>query len=738
MRENVALKSSTFRREKMFLYKILILVSRIFQWEFKGIALLRIPFLTALYFLFARLSQLIAISPDGIVAVWPPSGVFLGSYFLSAKKDRPYYAASIFVGEIFFAHLVGGFSWSTALVFAVSLVLEGVLTAHLFLNWNQNSFQISNIKHLFKFLAIGPLLIIPLLAFVPSLYLSGSVNAQFWFDWRLWWISDATGMLLMTPLLLSWSEFKWKNISSIHFIKKIEVTFIISSVAGMSYLVFCGPQINQFLQFPYIVYPFLIVAALRCGKMGVSFCLFFLTFISVWGTNSGIGYFGQITQNSTDNVIMMQIFLSVTMVSIFILNTLIQEREIINAELSKNKAFLTGITENSNAMIYVKDLSKRYVHMNREFLDVMNLKYDEVIGKNDSEILLRKAILETDSYETNFNNLGEAKIVEESFKTNGLTKYFLTVKSPLFNAAGKRIAYCGISTDITDRKILQKEKEVLFENEIQAKQKLEQMYLELKRLSLLKDEFLQTVTHELRTPLTAILGWAELLSLKEVSGEIAEQGLNSILRSAQVQSGLIDDLLDISDLLSGTSKNKFEVICFNDVVNDVIQALSSLATSKNISVNYENKIPGFLLDGDLKRIQHCIQNVLGNSLKFTPENGSVNICIKQVNTTIVFEISDNGIGIAPEVLPHIFERFHQADSKLTRKFGGLGLGLSIAKEIVQLHGGEIEAQSEGLNRGACFKMTFPVNQQAAKLQQKDDTEIVFKFEIGQQNLGLNE
>ena len=480
----------------MFSNKVLNLVNHTSQWEFKGIAVPRIIFLTVLYFFFARMSQLIAISPDGIIAVWPPSGVFLGSYLLSAKKDRPYYAASIFVGQIFFAHLVGGFSWSTALVFAVSLVLEGVLTAHLFLNWNQNSFQISNIKQLFKFLAVGPLLIIPLLAFVPSLYLRGTVNAQFWFDWRLWWISDATGMLLMTPLLLSWSEFNWKNSTSIHFIKKIEVTFIISSVAGMSYLVFCGPQLNQFLQFPYIVYPFLIVAALRCGKMGVSFCVFFLTFISVWGTNSGIGYFGQITQNSTDNVIMMQIFLSVTMVSIFILNTLIQERQNINTELLENKAFLTGITENSRAMIYVKDLSKRYVHVNREFLNVMNFKYDEIIGRNDSEILLSKENSEATVYDTSFNNLGESKIVEESFKTNGLTKYFLTVKSPLFNAAGKKIAYCGISTDITDRKILQKEREVLFENEIQAKQKLEQMYLELKRLSLLKDEFLQKVTHE--------------------------------------------------------------------------------------------------------------------------------------------------------------------------------------------------------------------------------------------------
>ena len=241
----------------------------------------------------------------------------------------------------------------------------------------------------------------------------------------------------------------------------------------------------------------------------------------------------------------------------------------------------------------------------------------------------------------------------------------------------------------------------------------------------------------LRTPLTSILGWAELLSLKEVSGEIAEQGLNSILRSAQVQSGLIDDLLDVSDLLFRTSKNKLEAICLNDVVNDVIQALSSLAASKNISVNYENKIPEFLLEGDLKRIQQCIQNVLGNSLKFTPENGCVNICIKQAKSTIVFEISDNGIGIAPEFLPHIFERFQQADSKLTRKFGGLGLGLAIAKEIVQLHGGEIEAQSAGLNRGSCFKLTFPVNHQAAKLQQKDETEVAFKNGNGQLGIVLN-
>src|ERR1044071_1281504 len=216
----------------------------------------------------------------------------------------------------------------------------------------------------------------------------------------------------------------------------------------------------------------------------------------------------------------------------------------------------------------------------------------------------------------------------------------------------------------------------------------------------LKDEFLSTLSHELRTPLTSIIGWTNLMRAGQVRGEVQAQALETIERNAKTQSRLIDDLLDISRIISGKLLLETREVNLDSVISNSIEVVRPAANAKGIQLTYECEPGGKTVSGDSARLQQVAWNLLSNAVKFTPEGGRVSVRLAREGARVKLSVSDTGRGIPAEFLPHVFDRFRQADSATTRAHGGLGLGLAIVRHLAELHGGEVRAESAGEDRGS--------------------------------------
>ncbi len=232
---------------------------------------------------------------------------------------------------------------------------------------------------------------------------------------------------------------------------------------------------------------------------------------------------------------------------------------------------------------------------------------------------------------------------------------------------------------------------------------------EAERLGHMKDEFLATLSHELRTPLNAIQGWATLLRQREVTPEDRTRGLEAIDRNVRAQAQIVSDLLDMSRIISGKIHLEVQLISLHEVINNAIESVRASADAKKIRIRTLLDSSVGFVRGDPNRLQQILWNLLSNALKFTPAGGRVQVILERVNSHVELVVEDTGVGIAPEFLPFVFERFRQADAALTRRHGGLGIGLSIVKTLVELHGGSVRVKSAGENQGASFAIALPVS-----------------------------
>ncbi|HET9711844.1 MAG TPA: HAMP domain-containing sensor histidine kinase, partial [Pyrinomonadaceae bacterium] len=224
----------------------------------------------------------------------------------------------------------------------------------------------------------------------------------------------------------------------------------------------------------------------------------------------------------------------------------------------------------------------------------------------------------------------------------------------------------------------------------------------------IKDEFLATLSHELRTPLTSLLGWSSVLREARRDEKVLNQGLEAIDRNARVQAQLIDDLLDVSRIVSGKLNLDVRPLDISSVTRAAINVVRPAADAKSIKLDYWAQ-PGLgAISADSGRLQQIIWNLLSNAVKFTPHGGQICVRLDQDGSDARISVKDTGQGIDPEFLPRVFDRFRQADSSTTRSFGGLGLGLAIVRHLVELHGGTVSAHSDGVNKGATFSATFPL------------------------------
>jgi signal transduction histidine kinase len=222
-----------------------------------------------------------------------------------------------------------------------------------------------------------------------------------------------------------------------------------------------------------------------------------------------------------------------------------------------------------------------------------------------------------------------------------------------------------------------------------------------------KDAFLATLSHELRTPLNATLGWVQLLRRHISQPRDRDHALDVIERNTRAQVQIVADLLDVSRLVTGQLRLVPAPVLLDEIVNATCESLRQSATARRLSLTVHRERADLTVHADAARLQQVFWNLVANAIKFTPPGGRIDVWVHRSRGGAEVAITDTGVGIAPDVLPNLFQRFQQGDSSTTRRFGGLGLGLAIVRHLVELHGGTVRAESPGLNRGATFVVTLP-------------------------------
>ena len=265
--------------------------------------------------------------------------------------------------------------------------------------------------------------------------------------------------------------------------------------------------------------------------------------------------------------------------------------------------------------------------------------------------------------------------------------------SPIRNSQGIIVGASKIARDITEQK--------------ESQRKLTEALTELKRANQIKAEFLTTLSHELRTPLNAILGWVQLLRDEQNSHDLA-QGLAVIDRNVRTQSQMIEDLLDMGRIEAGKMRLDLQRVDLPAIACASIETARPAAKAKEIRLTSAFANLHGIVTADKDRLQQIVWNLLANAIKFTPRRGRIHVGIQQVDSHVEISVSDTGQGIAPEFLGHVFDRFRQGDATITRREGGLGLGLSIVKHLTELHGGSVSVASPGLGKGAVFGICLPL------------------------------
>lgn len=272
---------------------------------------------------------------------------------------------------------------------------------------------------------------------------------------------------------------------------------------------------------------------------------------------------------------------------------------------------------------------------------------------------------------------------------------------PRYSRSGRFLGMAGNSRDITDRHELELANEQLLRAERVARTAAEST-------ARLKDEFMATISHELRTPLTTVLGWSEVLLQRIPVDDPNYKGIRVIATSGLALKRLIGDMLDLSGMLLGKLKLDMEVLDLAREVGDAVRSLDLAAAERQLDVRLSLPSGDCPVLGDQTRVQQILWNLLSNAAKFTDEGGVIDIVLDKLGNNYRLRITDSGVGIAEEFLPHIFSRFRQADGTTTRRYGGLGLGLSIVQQLVDLHGGTVTASSPGIGGGATFTVLLPV------------------------------
>ncbi|HVG31369.1 MAG TPA: ATP-binding protein [Pyrinomonadaceae bacterium] len=338
-------------------------------------------------------------------------------------------------------------------------------------------------------------------------------------------------------------------------------------------------------------------------------------------------------------------------------------------------------------------------YVNRRALDYFSLDNARVLGAGWQQVVHPEDIGDSLARWRRSLSTGETYEVEFRLRdAGGVYRWHLARALPMRDAEGTIVKWFGTNTDIDDQK---------------------QLYRLAQEANQMKDQFLAVVSHELRTPLTSIMGWAELLRLGILDEKGERHAVEVIENSARSQAQLIGDLLDISRIITGKIRLNVQPLELPPVVEAALDVVRPAAAARSIKLSARYDPRAAKVSGDPDRLQQIVWNLLSNAVKFTPEGGRVEVRLARAGSHAELSVSDTGVGIAPDFIPYVFDRFRQADPSATRAHGGLGIGLAIVRHLAELHGGEVSAESAGDGRGATFRVRLPLLNASANTERRE-------------------
>ena len=380
----------------------------------------------------------------------------------------------------------------------------------------------------------------------------------------------------------------------------------------------------------------------------------------------------------------------------------ITPRKKAEVELKNSEEFNRSIFENSPDCVKILELDGTLHSMNSNGKCLMEIEdFSSYKGKSWTDFWLEENNPAAVEAVENARNGKTGNFIGFSKTAKGAARWWDVSVAPIFDADGKPRRLISTSRDVTGRKEAERERERLLENEKTARRDAE-------IANRLRDEFLATVSHELRAPLNSILGWGRLLEKGNLDEQTSRKAFNTIVRNAESQNRLIEDLLDVSRIISGKLRLEVMTIKPINVVESALETVRPAAEAKGIRIEIKGEGDISHISGDPNRLQQVVWNLLSNAIKFMPPEGEVHLEIQREEDFVEIRVKDTGVGIKEEFLPHVFDRFRQADASSIRKFGGLGLGLAIVRHITEMHGGTVHAESAGENKGSTFIVRLPL------------------------------
>ncbi|MGI8733422.1 MAG: sensor histidine kinase [Pyrinomonadaceae bacterium] len=679
---------------------------RLGSWRYLGL----VGIVSLAYILAADLGLSLASVHTNVSPVWPPTGIAIGALLIFGRRLWPAIALGAFV-----ANLWTDVSTPVAAGIAVGNTLEALTAFHLLTRKSAFDKSLSSIRSVLIFVLFAVVISPIVSATIGNLSLCIGGEAQ-WSDfgqlWLTWWLGDGFGALIVAPALLAWKARSRRPLSSAFLIETgilLILLFLVSMVAFGGWI----PGSDKRYPIAHICLPFLVWAALRLGQRTTTAATLLLSGVAVWGTSRGYGSF--IHGGPNESLLLLQIFIGTAALLTYLLYAVMRER----AETEAEKLALTA-----QVQVHRKRVEDIVAHVPgvvweawgepeaaTQRIDFVSSYVEKMLGYSVEEWLSTPNFWRTIVHEEDREAAGRAATRTFASGGTGINRFRWLAKDGreiwvetqsvvVSDEQGNPVGMRGVTMDITATVKAQEERGELLLAEQEARAHAEQA-------NRLKDEFLATVSHELRTPLNAIVGWARLLRSGQLDSENLAHAFEVIERNAWAQKQIIEDMLDVSRIITGKLRIGLVPLDLVPVIRAAIDVVRPAAEAKDIVIKTQFDSPELLVSGDAARLQQITWNLLSNAVKFTTPGGVVEICVTRRQGHAELKVVDSGAGIPPEFLPHIFERFSQADSSSTRRHGGLGLGLAITRHLVELHGGSVRAENREDGQGAVLTVTFP-------------------------------
>ncbi|HEV2853634.1 MAG TPA: MASE1 domain-containing protein [Thermoanaerobaculia bacterium] len=652
------------------------------------------------YFAAGRLGLLIPIAENHVTLLWAPTGLALAA----ALRFGPAAIPGIALGAFLVNFTVGG-GPGLALGIACGNTLEAAAGAWLLRKAGfRNSLE--RVRDVLLLIALGVLLapIVSATLGAASLAAAGLLPRDRgpWNVAGYWWLGDAMGALLVTPVLLTWAELPLRL--TLRGKRVLE-----AAVLGLGLFVASDLTLRAWVDSPFLhpplaftLFPFLVWAALRFGRRGASTATLLAVGIAVWATLQGLSPFARGTLD--ERLIYLHTYMAVAAVTSLLLAAILAERKGAVAGLRESEERLRLALGAGRCGVWDWDIAnERLTWSERLFefhgIDPRDFKgrledFSSLVHPEDAERVsaaIQQALRSGEDYELEF------RIV----RPDGQVRWLMTSGRAIYDQNDRPVRMLGATLDMTERREAEEERTRLLAREREAR-------AEAEAANEAKDRFLATLSHELRTPLTPVLAVVSALEENDQVPPGLARPLDTIRRNVELEARLIDDLLDLTRIVRGKLELHPEVTDARKIVEHTIEICCEREVEAGrLRLAEDLAAEDHRIWADPSRLTQVMWNLLSNAVKFTPAGGTVTVRSWNEGDRLVLQVSDTGVGIDPEVLPHVFDAFEQGKARSPRGMTGLGLGLAISKAIVEMHGGDLTAASEGRGRGATFTVSLP-------------------------------